>query len=318
MRMPTANRHRPFLVLAVAIGVFFVVLSSMPWAGSSDVRAQTGVDIGIDMDVTGNDARLTGGADIQDCGEIDSAGTNSVELDVILPPPGVDANGVKSYVFELLYDPAVVEVISKDIFFLLAQAEGSDLLLVADPRIGDGVFKNGALEVGSPPGPEPAGVSEVGPGVLARITLTGVAPGLSYLDLVNINLWDFSSNPIPIDNVFNAIVAVDEQGFCDVGPPTPTPTPIDEPPEASDDTATTDEDVSVTIDVLANDLDPEGNALTVADVMDPTNGSVAVNTDETVSYTPDADFNGTDSFTYKANDGTADSNIATVTITVNP
>ena len=48
----------------------------------------------------------------------------------------------------------------------------------------------------------------------------------------------------------------------------------------------------------------------------PANGAVSDNGDGTVTYTPDADFNGTDTFTYVASDGTATSNIATVTVTV--
>jgi len=50
----------------------------------------------------------------------------------------------------------------------------------------------------------------------------------------------------------------------------------------------------------------------------PTNASAfSLNPDGTFSYTPNADFFGDDTFTYKANDGTDDSNVATVTITVN-
>src|SRR5256885_2323275 len=49
-----------------------------------------------------------------------------------------------------------------------------------------------------------------------------------------------------------------------------------------------------------------------------TNGSLTFNADGSFVYTPNANFNGSDSFTYQANDGAADSNIVTVTITVNP
>ena len=49
----------------------------------------------------------------------------------------------------------------------------------------------------------------------------------------------------------------------------------------------------------------------------PANGTLTLNADGSFTYTPNANFNGTDSFTYQANDGTADSNVATVTITVN-
>ena len=69
--------------------------------------------------------------------------------------------------------------------------------------------------------------------------------------------------------------------------------------------------------VLANDTDVDGDPLTaVSWLTGPANGTLTLNADGSFTYTPDADFNGTDSFTYRANDGTADGNTATVTITV--
>jgi VCBS repeat-containing protein len=90
---------------------------------------------------------------------------------------------------------------------------------------------------------------------------------------------------------------------------------------ALDDSYSTDEDTLLTVvapGVLSNDTDPESNPLTASLVTDVSNGTLALNGDGSFTYDPDANFNGSDSFTYKANDGTADSNIATVTITVNP
>ncbi|MCA1683709.1 MAG: tandem-95 repeat protein, partial [Actinobacteria bacterium] len=68
--------------------------------------------------------------------------------------------------------------------------------------------------------------------------------------------------------------------------------------------------------VLANDTDVDGNSLSAAKVSDPANGTVTVNGDGSLTYTSSAGFSGTDSFTYKANDGALDSNVATVNITV--
>ena len=53
-------------------------------------------------------------------------------------------------------------------------------------------------------------------------------------------------------------------------------------------------------------------------VTDPTDGTLTLNADGSFAYTPNADFFGTDTFTYKVNDGSFDSNVAEVTITVNP
>jgi CshA-type fibril repeat protein len=96
-------------------------------------------------------------------------------------------------------------------------------------------------------------------------------------------------------------------------------TPVNDAPVATDDTATTDEDEAVVIDVLANDTDVEGDALTVARIASgPANGTAAINADGTVTYTANADFNGTDSFTYEVADGNGGSDIGTVTVRVNP
>ena len=84
--------------------------------------------------------------------------------------------------------------------------------------------------------------------------------------------------------------------------------PVNDAPVATDDAATTDEDSPVTIAVLDNDTDVDGDALTVTALTQGTNGSVVLETDHTVTYTPNADFNGTDTFTYQTSDGTVQSN----------
>jgi len=89
-----------------------------------------------------------------------------------------------------------------------------------------------------------------------------------------------------------------------------------QPPVAVDDSASTTVDAAVTVPVLANDSDANGDPLTVTGLTQPANGSVQVNANETVTYTPNAGFTGTNTFTYSANDGQANSNVATVTVTV--
>ena len=87
-------------------------------------------------------------------------------------------------------------------------------------------------------------------------------------------------------------------------------------PVAVDDADATQEDTGVTVNVLANDWDPDGDAIQVASVTQGANGSVVNNGDGTVTYTPNLNFNGTDSFTYQAYDGADYSTPATVTISV--
>jgi VCBS repeat-containing protein len=69
--------------------------------------------------------------------------------------------------------------------------------------------------------------------------------------------------------------------------------------------------------VLGNDSDADGDAKTAILVTGPANAaSFTLNADGSFNYTPNANYNGGDSFTYKANDGTADSNVAMINITI--
>ncbi len=91
------------------------------------------------------------------------------------------------------------------------------------------------------------------------------------------------------------------------------------PPVAADDTALTGEDTPVTFSITANDTDPDGDldVSTVTVVSGPSNGSLQVNADGTVTYTPDADYNGADLFTYTVADaGGRVSNTATVNLQI--
>jgi subtilisin len=91
------------------------------------------------------------------------------------------------------------------------------------------------------------------------------------------------------------------------------------PPVAYDDCYSTNEDTTLSVTapgVLANDSDAENNNLTTIKVSEPSHGDVTLNADGSFSYTPQTNFSGTDSFTYKAYDGSLESNTATVTITV--
>jgi gliding motility-associated-like protein len=90
------------------------------------------------------------------------------------------------------------------------------------------------------------------------------------------------------------------------------------PPVAEDDEFTTDEDTAVSGNLGLNDVEPDGSPLTFILITAPNNGDVTINADGTFTYSPSANFNGTDSFTYSACDPTPICDIANVTINVNP
>lgn len=115
------------------------------------------------------------------------------------------------------------------------------------------------------------------------------------------------------------------------GSVTVTVTPVNDAPVANNDTYTTPEDMTLIVPVagmlsngtlgagvLANDTDVEGDTLTAVIVSPASHGTLSLNPNGSFTYMPEADFNGTDSFTYRAVDGFSTGNVATVTINVTP
>jgi len=115
-------------------------------------------------------------------------------------------------------------------------------------------------------------------------------------------------------------VARDNVGHVEAAPATAdaeTVIPPNEAPIAADDMYEMYGTILTIVapGVLDNDSDTESDPLTAVLVDGPSEGTVTLNTDGSFAYVAGLDFNGTDSFTYKANDGSADSNTATATIT---
>jgi large repetitive protein len=92
---------------------------------------------------------------------------------------------------------------------------------------------------------------------------------------------------------------------------------VNDQPVANDDSAATDEDTAVIVDVRANDTDADGDTLGVSNVGAATKGTTEITPDGKVRYTPNADANGTDSFTYTVSDGQNATGTATVNVTIN-
>ncbi|NNE71988.1 MAG: cadherin-like domain-containing protein, partial [Rhodothermales bacterium] len=91
--------------------------------------------------------------------------------------------------------------------------------------------------------------------------------------------------------------------------------PPNQAPSATDDVAQTDSGQPVTIDVLANDSDPDGDVLSVSGTTSPSHGTVTIDAGG-LTYTPGEGFTGQDTFQYTVEDGRGSSASATVTVTV--
>ncbi len=115
-------------------------------------------------------------------------------------------------------------------------------------------------------------------------------------------------------------IACDGSGACDTIVIVYEVLPVNDAPDAMDDVASTDEDTELMATVITNDTDVDGPDTSITLVTDVTNGTLVLDTDGSYTYTPNADFNGTDSFTYSYCDGGTPEacDTAMVTITVDP
>ncbi len=144
-------------------------------------------------------------------------------------------------------------------------------------------------------------------------SLKGTAPNLTYIPEKNFSGSDGFSFKVS-DGTVNS-----NEGNVSI-----TISPVNDPPMAHSDAITTTEDTPATkIDVLSNDkdIDNEGrhlylDTLTVTAVTQGKHGIVTINPDSTLSYSPKADFFGSDEFTYTVSDNKGDSDIAKVVVTV--
>ncbi|MDZ4253021.1 MAG: Ig-like domain-containing protein, partial [Sulfuritalea sp.] len=93
---------------------------------------------------------------------------------------------------------------------------------------------------------------------------------------------------------------------------------INDAPTLADQAFVTAEDTILAGNLLATAADVEGDSLTVTLVAGPANGTLALDADGGFVYTPNINFNGSDAFTYRVNDGELDSGLATVALTVMP
>jgi VCBS repeat-containing protein len=145
-------------------------------------------------------------------------------------------------------------------------------------------------------------------------TVTVNADGSFSYDPTNATALQALAPGETVDDTFSYTVS--DGNLTDSATVTITVSGIDDAPTAVDDADTTPEETAVTISVLTNDSDPEGDAISITDITQGTNGTVVDNGNGTLTYTPDTDFVGQDSFTYEITaNGKTDTATVTVTVT---
>ncbi len=184
----------------------------------------------IDANPSGNGPRSVGS--VESC--VEGKAGQPVDIDIALPAPGIPADrGITAYQFSLLYDPSIVWIEADDNNMLLAQAPGSNVIPIADPKPDrNGVYQSWGVDFGTR-GIEPTGGSEIGPGVIARVTLLPQRNGISTLTLSDVIVTDDAERRIPLDSVQSASLHVGErcaQSADESEPQGPTAAPTDTPP----------------------------------------------------------------------------------------
>ena len=137
----------------------------------------------------------------------------------------------------------------------------------------------------------------------AHGVLSGTAPNLTYTPAANFagtDTFTFKSNDGRLDSPVATVTLV--------------VTPVNDAPIASAQSVTTDEDTALPLVLSA--IEPDGEALTYTVVL-PAHGALS-GAAPNLTYTPVVDFHGADSFTFKVSDGTLESAVVTISITVTP
>ncbi|HLU48044.1 MAG TPA: tandem-95 repeat protein, partial [Planctomycetota bacterium] len=143
-------------------------------------------------------------------------------------------------------------------------------------------------------------------------------PTMGVAQILPSGLLEYTPNPDAYGTDSFEYIAVDSEGAEAAGTITVEILPIDDPPQAFDDAFTLDEDTETTLDVLANDVDPDGDTLTVIAITSPTRGTAEILSDSRIRYLPELNFFGVDSLTYTLRDPSGNEASARVDLEILP
>jgi len=181
-------------------------------------QASPGFSVGVDLNATGNSATFLGSIDTSRtvaCGD-------SFAIDIYV----TDVTDLMVWNVTFQYDPTILGVYARDVRMFLAAAPGSD---VWDRSDGDHGF-NGSYDLLASDVAEPA-APESGNGVLARLSVTALAPGVTNANVAP-ELFSGTSGPISNPAPVTAQITVERTCAPPVPPPTPEPSPTPTPPSS--------------------------------------------------------------------------------------
>ncbi len=191
-------------------------------------------------------------------------------------------------------------------------------IVLTNGQIGD-ILEHGSMPVGITAAIVPATALTSAGSI--TVTLSGTASLADYeaaLKLVTYRSLTDALSTIPRILSISVNDGVDDSN---VGTTTVTAIAVNDAPLAVDNALTINEDtprIILPAELLGNDSDPDLDVLTITSVQAPVNGTVVLNGDNTITFTPSAHFFGSASFTYTIDDGNGAQDTATVNLTVNP
>ncbi len=281
---------------------------------ASDDSVTTDEDTAVDVDLLTNDSDVDGTVDATTVAVVTNPTSGSVGIDpvtgVATYTPAANSNGSDSFTYVVQDDgnatsnTATVTVtvnsvndapVAADDVATVQEDSPYTINVLGNDSDVDGSLQSNTLELLSTPSNGSAVVSGGQISYTPGAEYSG-ADSLSYRVQDDLGEW---SNAASVSITVQA---------------------VNDAPLANDDSATTDEDNAVVISVSDNDSDVDGtlDVTSITVVSTPASGTAVSNGDGTITYTPNADVNGSDSFTYSIqDDGAETSNTATVSVTVN-
>ncbi len=289
---------------------------------ASDDSAITSEDTPVTASVAGNDSTTSGGTLSFAKASDPAHGTVTMNANGSYTyTPAADWNGTDSFTYTVT-DAASGESLTRTVTLTVIPVnddftDADETVSIAEDTTASGNVLTGTSSVD-------------GPVSVASFTIAGEAGpfvvGTPYTIAGKGNLTlnsDGSYSFTPVANWNGAVPLVtytvtDGSGTDDTSTLAITVTPVGDL-TASDDSAITSEDTPVTASVAGNDSTTSGGTLSFAKASDPAHGTVTMNANGSYTYTPAADWNGTDSFTYTVTDAASGESLTrTVTLTVTP
>jgi hypothetical protein len=231
--------RRPLAIVAmcaIALIALATVLLSEHFEAADASHSSATIDrVALDTNIASNTATSIG--PLNSCVVIPAINQTS-QVDVIVGPVGVPAaRPLIGVGYDFIYNPSILNVTAENHNFLLTSNPDSSMFVAGDeggsfPHT-DGSFNEATLDVG----PLPSS-AETGPGVVSRLTIRAIAPGISAITLTNVALLDTQGEVIGYNQLVNATVivgagsctdsdgdgVVDSQDLC---PGTAPATPVD-------------------------------------------------------------------------------------------